>query len=246
MGGDDAWGVTGYLAANVVVFGQPVDRVYNILPPPRGDMEECLAILFVGSARPSNEDVRRTPFFVRHRKVMDALKWLKLNHRLYFDVEISTANLESYPEDAPPVGVVFRPTQSGSDAQSLPVYETTSDRFVSSGDAPFIVHGLSVPDLARMTYDAKVALAIRHFDGGNPALAYGHTPQPESIYHNSNLYPGMFPWLYPYGRGGFENEDIGIRLDRKVHIRENLMYGDRRFQLDRTNPRQFQRWVLVD
>ncbi|KAL1944337.1 hypothetical protein VTO73DRAFT_3522 [Trametes versicolor] len=32
------------------------DRVYNTLPPPRADIEACLAILFVGSARPSDED----------------------------------------------------------------------------------------------------------------------------------------------------------------------------------------------
>ncbi|KAI0355693.1 hypothetical protein OH77DRAFT_1402759, partial [Trametes cingulata] len=222
-----------YLAANVIVFGQPVDRVYDILPPPRSDMEECLAILFVGSARPSDQDVQRTPFLVRHHRVMEALQWLKLNHRLYYEIEISSTNLASYPEDAPPVGVIYRPSESGVQAESLPVYETTSDRFTSSGDVPFIVHGLNAPDLARMTYDAKVALAIRHFDGGNPALAYGHNAQPESIYHNSNLYPAMFPWLYPYGRGGFENEHIEARLDRKVHIRENLMYGDRRFQVDR-------------
>ncbi|KAI0675205.1 hypothetical protein C8Q78DRAFT_527210, partial [Trametes maxima] len=87
-----------------------------------------------------------------------------------------------------------------------------------------------------MTYDAKVALAVRHFDSGNAALAYGHDAQPQSIYHNPDLFPGMFPWLYPYGRGGFGNHLCDKKLDRSVHIKLCLMYADRRFQTDRCFP----------
>lgn len=225
-----------YLAANVIVFGQPVDRVYTTLPPPRADIEACLAILFVGSARPSDEDVRRTPFLVRHRKVMAALRWLKLNHPLYTDLTISQANMDSYPQDTPPVGIVYRPAPSSTPAESLPVYETSSERETATGDAPFVVHGLDGPELARMSYDAKIALAVKHLDDGHAALAYGHYSQPESIYHNSTLYPGMFPWLYPYGLGGFENEHMLTRLHRSDHIRACLQYEDRRFQTDRCFP----------
>ncbi|EIW54747.1 uncharacterized protein TRAVEDRAFT_39269 [Trametes versicolor FP-101664 SS1] len=220
-------------AANVIVFGQPVDRVYSELPPPRADIDACLAILFVGSAKPSEEDVRRTPFLVRRNKVFNALSWLKLNHPMYFDLTISTTNLQSYPEDMPPVGIVYRPGPATPSAESLAVYEASSDRSTSSGAAPFIVHGLDGPELARMSYDAKIALAIRHLDEGHAALAYGHNTIPESIYHNSALFPGMFPWLYPFGRGGFENELIVTRLDRVEHIRASLLYHDRRFQTDR-------------
>lgn len=79
-----------FLAANVIVFGQPTERVYNVLPPPREDIQQCLAILFVGSAKPTDEDVRRTPFLVRRNVVYRALQWLKLNNSLYECVEIST------------------------------------------------------------------------------------------------------------------------------------------------------------
>ncbi|KAI1783187.1 hypothetical protein LXA43DRAFT_904074, partial [Ganoderma leucocontextum] len=56
------------------------------------------------------------------------------------------------------------------------------------------------------------------------------------MYHNPELYPSLFPWLYPYGLGGFENSNIKKRLDRLTHVRCNLLYGDRRFQTDRTFP----------
>jgi len=36
-----------------------------------------------------------------------ALEWLKLNYRDYADLEISYKNLESYPEDSPPVVINY-------------------------------------------------------------------------------------------------------------------------------------------
>ncbi|KAI0643078.1 hypothetical protein C8Q79DRAFT_1095744 [Trametes meyenii] len=163
-----------YLAANVVVFGQPVDRLYSVLPPHRKEIAQCLAILFVGSAKPSDEDIRRTPFLVRRDVVARALRWLQLNNDLYSDVEISNANLASYEEGQPPVGIVYRPQSTSTSPESLAVYETSSDRSVGEGEVSFVVHALHAPDLARMTYEAKVALAVRHFESGNGVLAYGH------------------------------------------------------------------------
>ncbi|KAI0349501.1 hypothetical protein OH77DRAFT_1413268, partial [Trametes cingulata] len=54
------------------------------------------------------------------------------------------------------------------------------------------------------------------------------------MYENPRLYPGLYPWLYPYGLGGFDNDVRSRRLDRVPHLRANLLYGDRRFQLDRS------------
>ena len=87
-----------------------------------------------------------------------------------------------------------------------------------------------------MSYDAKVAHAVKHFNSGQPMLAFGHNDNPASMYHNPSLYPGMFPWLYPYGLGGFENPNITTRLSRIEHIRHLLMYADRRFQTDEYFP----------
>ncbi|EPT00897.1 hypothetical protein FOMPIDRAFT_47466, partial [Fomitopsis schrenkii] len=56
-----------------------------------------------------------------------------------------------------------------------------------------------------MSYDARLAAAVKHFTSGEPMLAVGHDSTPASMYGNSDLYLGLFPWLYPYGEGGFEN-----------------------------------------
>ncbi|RDX51841.1 hypothetical protein OH76DRAFT_1346286, partial [Lentinus brumalis] len=194
-----------FLASNVIVFGQPVARMYDALPPPKKDIEECLAILFVGSAKPTDEDIRRTPFLVRLHVVLAALRWLQLNSAAYADIRISMENLATYADNEPPVGIIYRRTGPAAPDESLAVYEASNERSVDEGDCVFTVHGLSSSEFVNMTYEAKLATAIRHFDTGGRALAYGHDQQPESMYHNADLYPRMFPWLYPYGLGGFGN-----------------------------------------
>ena len=96
--------------ANVIMFSQPVLKVYNKLPPSRDEMHEILAFIFTGSAHPTQEDFDRTPLLVRRCKVLAALEWLKLNHELYIDLEISRENLETYAERDIPVTVDFRRT----------------------------------------------------------------------------------------------------------------------------------------
>ncbi|KAI0361480.1 hypothetical protein OH77DRAFT_1365127, partial [Trametes cingulata] len=167
-----------YMTANVIIFGQPVIKMYKTLPPPRADIEECLAILFVGSAKPTNEDVSRTPFLVRHTVVARALQWLILNHDDYSDVTLSLDNLREYPEDEPPVGVVFRKKDTVS-GENLAVYQDHVEHAVDEGPCSFVVHGLFGGELVDMSYDEKVAHALRYFDSGGAALSYGHHKRPE-------------------------------------------------------------------
>ena len=52
------------MKANVVAFESPIPKIYSVLPPPRGDLDEVLAILFTGPSKPTSEDFSRTPFLV--------------------------------------------------------------------------------------------------------------------------------------------------------------------------------------
>ncbi|KAI9068051.1 hypothetical protein FKP32DRAFT_1562501, partial [Trametes sanguinea] len=195
------------MKANAVVFEQPVLRVYDVLPPTRAELDECFAIVFTGTAKPTNDDYKRTPFLVRHRVVLDALRWLKLNHTMYYDVAISLDNLAQYNEYEPPVFVIYRHVAGRDDAEGdVPVYGTDEiDSDAQQAECSFMVHALTAPELGKMTYSQRLAYAIRYFDAGGRALGVGHVDEPQSMYHNQDLYPGMYPWLYPYGLGGFEN-----------------------------------------
>ncbi|OBZ77801.1 hypothetical protein A0H81_02179 [Grifola frondosa] len=154
----------------------------------------------------------------------------------YQDIEISLTNIATYPDGEPPVCVVHHSADGELPAESLSVFDAEVERGTETGPCSFAVHGLTGTEYAGMTYDQKISTALRYFDNGGKVLAYGHEPQPESIYHNPALYPGMFPWLFPYGLGGFENVRIRTRLDRIMHVRHLLMYADRRFQTDECFP----------
>ena len=69
------------MTANVVAFQSPVPKVYTMLPPPRDDLDEVLAILYTGPCKPTPKDLQRLPFFVRRNKVVSALEWLILSQK---------------------------------------------------------------------------------------------------------------------------------------------------------------------
>ena len=77
------------MIANAIAWESPTVLVYHTLPPTREEMDDVLAVIFTGSAPPTNEDFQRTPMLARRDKVSKALEWLKLNHRDYADLNIS-------------------------------------------------------------------------------------------------------------------------------------------------------------
>ena len=95
------------MIANAVTFEHPMQKIYTALPPPVEELDEVLAFIFTGPCQPTQEDFKRIPLLVRRNKVAKALEWLKLNHIDYSDLEISYKNLESYPEDSPPVVIDY-------------------------------------------------------------------------------------------------------------------------------------------
>ena len=95
------------MRANAITFENPTPKVYDMLPPPIEDLDEVLAFIYTGPCKPTKADFERTPLLVRKNKVRDALEWLKLNHSDYYDLEISYRNLDEYPEDGPPVSIIY-------------------------------------------------------------------------------------------------------------------------------------------
>jgi hypothetical protein len=216
------------MKANIVAFESPVPKIYNILPPPRDDLDDMLAILFTGPCKPTKEDFARTPFLVRRNAVINALEWLKLNHADYADIEISHANAMQYDDDMPPVSVEYCPSESNKVPEGTSVFDNDEDDGTVEGDCAFTVHGLTGEICNTMTPNAIKALALRHLNSGGKVLAVGHSDRIESLWNNPQLYPQMFPWLFPYGVGG-----IGTtHLSHKEHKRHLLMYHDKIFQTD--------------
>jgi Helitron helicase-like domain at N-terminus/PIF1-like helicase len=216
------------MTSHVVAFQSPIPKIYQALPPPLEDLDEILAILFTGPAKPTPKDFERTPLLVRRNAVARALEWLKLNHSEYCDLDISYDNLSQYPEDDPPVSVEYRHDISNKYPESTSKFDDDVEDGTEEGDCPFVVHGLTGESLDTMTTNKLKGIALTHLNTGGKMLAVGHSSKLESLYHNPQLYPLMFPWLFPYGLGGVGS----TQLSDSAHKRFLLMFHDKRFQTD--------------
>lgn len=161
-----------------------------------------------------------------------ALEWLKLNHGDYADLEISYDELNRYPENLPPVLVEYRHSELNKVEEGTSVFDQAVDDGVSEGECPFLVHGLTGDQVKTSSVETLKGIALRHWNNKGGALLISHSENPLSIYNNPNLYPQMFPWLFPYGLGGIGSTN----LSDKLHKHLLLMYHDKHFQHNITFP----------
>ncbi|KAF9038749.1 hypothetical protein BJ165DRAFT_1352579, partial [Panaeolus papilionaceus] len=230
------------LRANVIMFENPIGKVYNMLPPSRAELDEIIAFLFVGSAQPTDEELKRTPMLVRRNVVYNALTWLKLNHKDYAELSISMENLNSYPLSGIPVKVDFRQCKTDTDPTDKEHAEmSTHEAEINIGvdkdsECPLTVKGITGVDYVKMSPQSMKITALHHLRTGGKMLTIGHASEPTSTYNNMQLYPQMFPWLFPYGYGGIGQDHLIGKISELEHKRRLLMYWDKRFQLDRHFP----------
>jgi len=197
------------MKANVVSFESPIPKVYSELPPPIEEIDEVLAIVFTGPSAPTEDDYKCTPFLVRRNHVARALEWLKLNHCDYADISISHANLKGYSEVIPPVPIEYREAVTNKVPEGTSVFDLDEEDGTQSGDCAFTVHGLTGEMLDTMSTNAVKAMALKHLNNRGRMLAVGQNNKLESIWNNSQLYPQMFPWLFPTSSG---QTPVAVRL----------------------------------
>jgi hypothetical protein len=207
------------MKANAIAFENPTPKIYKALPPSIDELDDVLAFIFTGPCKPTEKELKRTPLLVRRHKVCSALEWLKLNHIDYYDLDISYDNLQEYPENGCPVVVVYRHADSNKNAESTSAFDQDYEDGTEDGPCPFVVNGITGEELEINNPKALIARATKHLmeDNGG-VLAIGHGEHPQSIYHNSKLYPMMFPHLFPYGLGGIGSTDSKIvRISEMMH-----------------------------
>ncbi|KAJ7445308.1 hypothetical protein FB451DRAFT_975292, partial [Mycena latifolia] len=76
------------------------------------------------------------------------------------------------------------------------------------------------------------AVALQHLTREGKMLGIGRSDKPEPMYQNVDAYPGMFPWLFPYGKGGIGHPSHRHIMADITHKRNLLLYHDKRFQTD--------------
>ncbi|EJD38107.1 hypothetical protein AURDEDRAFT_72512, partial [Auricularia subglabra TFB-10046 SS5] len=221
------------LNGNMICYPNPYPKLYDVLPPHRDDLDDMLAIVFTGAARPLDEVLRRIPFLVRRNAVMAALDWLKLNNVLYRDIEISQLNMDSYEDGAIPVYIQYERSETNNPVEARAANDNEGAVGITDGLCAFSVAGVSFDVFSADNYKAVTALAAKHMLRGGVALGVPHGVTPETLWHNSDLFPNMFPWLFPYGLGGLRNPLIVGEMSEHAHKRHLLLYYDKRFQFDK-------------
>ncbi|KAF5364893.1 hypothetical protein D9758_008100 [Tetrapyrgos nigripes] len=225
------------MKANIMCFSNPVEKIYNILPPGKDELDEMIAFMFTGPSKPTPEQLRNTPLLVRRAVVKSALEWLKLNHKDYQDILISETNLNSYDEESVPLSYEFHEQQFNKDALTTAINEEVDDEGTETGPCPVSVHGLTGEEFGGMTSHEMRAAALKHLrENKKNILFVAHDEQPVSTFHNPSLFPMMYPHLFPYGLGGINNSMQTSKMGQTAHKAFYLMYYDKHFQMEPSFP----------
>ena len=136
--------------------------------------------------------------------------WLKNNNPLYKDVDIDERNLSALPlEDVLPYHVEH---VVKNDAQETLVarYDNADEQRESrpsNSDTHF--ESVVIADVDAHTPLNKLqAAAVQHAKTkGKPFVQVGHGLKPVNEFFNVGLFPMLYPTLFPYGCGGFEDRE---------------------------------------
>ncbi|KAJ7110809.1 hypothetical protein C8R43DRAFT_821853, partial [Mycena crocata] len=220
------------VVGHIIVYPQRPSVIAKSLPPSLEDITTPICVIFVGAHPPTPEwlKTKALPLIVRKERVMRALDWLKIHNHLYRDVFIDREVLKDLPDESiPPFHVQHIVPNSGIDA-------TTSDYVPGSAapaEFPNLADCLPSP-LPEIPFQSVVvtdvdgnapsndlrAAALRHMQkAGSNYLEIPHDRSPANEFKNTDLFPMMYPTLFPYGIGGLEDSRRPSPLSFKRHVK---------------------------
>lgn len=176
---------------------------------------------------------------VRREKVRDALIWLKANNPLYEDVTIDHRQLDDFPvNDILPVHIeqiqttdAVETLTSGYDTQ-LTGNVTSHDNVteIENQDLHFEKIVITNVDSLATTNELRSAAFCHFRENGKRTIQIPHGNIPENEFSNPELFPKIYPTLFPYGIGGPENDCQNSELSMKRNLKHLFSLKDKRFQ----------------
>lgn len=182
--------------------------------------------------------------------------WLKFHNRLYVNILLDPDIMSLYPEnDILPslsscviednetqVREVFEEETAGFQPHPATLlFDPDESSDMGAGDdehhSMFLEKmGVSNPECVKLSGRTFTAVAIRNLmsnlpvsENPGPDMIVHRSSRPVDEYNNPDLFPGMFPTLFPYGIGGFESKDHPIPLSFQQQAQYYLNLPDRRF-----------------
>ncbi|TFK57932.1 hypothetical protein BDN72DRAFT_751496, partial [Pluteus cervinus] len=219
-GGNAQRGMKGH----IIVYPQRPNGLAEILPPPVDEIVNPVCVIFVGSTRPTNEWLKAhaKPLCVRSDRIRKALRWLKENNHLYHDVVIDEDRIQALPDnDMLPINLEVTSDIEGMEAPTAPTHVDDSIEVPSSVSETSEFHSLVVADVeTHASVKEQQIAALGHvFEKGKSFIQVPHSTLPESEFYNTNLFPCMYPTLFPYGVGGFEDASREQNVSMQSHAK---------------------------
>jgi hypothetical protein len=190
--------------------------------------------VFTGASEKVPESCLKRVFRVRKAKILAFLQFLHDNNHLYRNVELDEAILGLYPDDGVLPGICDRiivnkvkdPNETFNEESAsfephpgTQLYESGGN---ASAESPHIfLESTGVFDcdganiLARMLTSSTISNLIPR-KKGEPDLVIHRAADPTPEYGNTDLFPGMFPTLFPYGTGGFDDDSRSVPIGFRV------------------------------
>ncbi|KAJ3878160.1 hypothetical protein F5879DRAFT_1074400, partial [Lentinula edodes] len=214
------------LKGNIIIFPQKATPLANLLPPSLEELSNPICVIFVGSSHPSDEWLRNQakPLTIRPDKVRAALMWLKLHNKWYKDIVINEDLLGSLPEvSSLPVHIEHvRPDDVNESLTDG--YDHSVKTSVDQQEKEYIEPTFESVVIADVDGNATVnelrAAAMRHIKKGGSYVEIPHGASPVNEFFNPSLFPMIYPTLFPYGIGGFEDHRREYPVSMKRHVKQ--------------------------
>ncbi|KAF8575283.1 hypothetical protein K439DRAFT_1275370, partial [Ramaria rubella] len=203
---------------NVCIFPQDPHALATVLPPPISVFYDEIAIIFVSSTgkEVTHDSLSKSPLLACQGHILNALKWLKEHNPLYADVEISEdILLREYPENGSALGFAIQELLKGSAATSEGSSYTSYTQQANaeafndnqSDFIPISTNGILDTDQIDATYKMGKIDAMRKLKTGRvPFVKFASGGIPLQTSYNPSIYGCLWPTLFPYGVGMFEDK----------------------------------------
>ncbi|KAE8198752.1 hypothetical protein CF335_g4320 [Tilletia laevis] len=206
-----------------------------------------ISCIVIGPRQPRIKDLRNV-FKIRREKVRSLLMFLREHSKGYPQFPLDENALAMLPEDDVPELIMRHVLhETHDDAASLFAQETAGldkhpgllDEMDDDMDNPrsFLEHhglldlnGMAIPHHSRMMSAVANATGTER-----PDLVIRHGTTFVQEYNNPELFPGMFPTLFPWGTGGFEmKRRTALSFQRQA-----------KYLLDLTEPAFRRHWSFI-
>jgi hypothetical protein len=224
------------LKGHTIVYPQQPQGLAHILPPSVPDICTPICIIFVGSHKPSHEwlKTKAKPLIVCHERVRRALEWLQSHNPLYADIEIDYPTLQTFPEDdVLPYHIEhLQPTSSEEQEMLISRYEHPEDHSEHNNYDETVFENVVVTDVDGDASSNQLRVAAVHHvkEKGRGYIEIPHGLKPVNEFFNPDLFLMIYPTLYLYGIGGFEDHHREVPVSLKRHVKHLFNMSDRRFQ----------------